>query len=77
MSDIKESITEEIRKLRVKYDIQQKRIDDTGYSEDDLGDSLNKMAEQDPILDRLWVREQLWSRIRGLEEILQILEKEK
>ena len=76
MFDIKPELIEEIRKLKEKYDIQQKRIDDEGYSEDDLGDSLNKMAEQCPILDRLWVREQLWSRIRGLEEVIQILERE-
>ena len=77
MSDIKESIVKEIEKLRVKYDIQQKWIDDAGYSEEDLGNLLNKMEEQYPVLDRLWVREQLWSRIRGLEEVIQIIEKEK
>ena len=75
--EIKENIKEEIKKLKERYDIQQKWIDDAGYSEDDLGDSLNKMAEQCPVLDRLWVREQLWSRIRGLEEVIQILEKER
>ena len=70
MSDIKESIIEEIKKLQERYDIQQKKIEDAGYSEDDLGNLLNKMVEQYPVLDRLWVREQLWSRIRGLEEVL-------
>lgn len=74
--DIKEKLIEEIEKLQERYDIQQKKIDDAGYSEDDLGNLLNKMVEQDPVLDRLWVREQLWSRIRGLEEVLQIIEKE-
>ena len=64
-------VIKEIEKLEEKYDIQQKRIDDAGYSEDDLGNLLNKMVEQYPILDRLWVREQLWSRIRGLEEVLE------
>jgi len=73
MSDIKENIKEEIKKLKERYDIQQKEIDDAGYNEDDLGNLLNKMAEQDPVLDRLWVREQLWSRIRGFEEVMQIL----
>ena len=76
MFDIRAELIKEMEKLRVKYDIQQKKIDDAGYSEDDLGDSLNKMAEQDPILDRLWVREQLQSRIRGLEKVMQIIEKE-
>ena len=75
MFNIKEKLIEEIKKLKERYDIQQKKIDDAGYSEDDLGDLLNKMAEQCPILDRLWVREQLWSRIRGLEEVIQIFEK--
>jgi alcohol dehydrogenase class IV len=70
MSDIKESIIEEIKKLQERYDIQKKKIEDAGYSEDDLGNLLNKMVEQYPVLDRLWVREQLWSRIRGLEEVL-------
>ena len=76
MFDIRAELIKEMEKLRVKYDIQQKKIDDAGYSKDDLGDSLNKMAEQDPILDRLWVREQLQSRIRGLEKVMQIIEKE-
>ena len=71
MSDIKEKIIEEIKKLKERYDIQQKMIDDVGYNEDDLGNLLNKMVEQYPVLDRLWVREQLWSRIRGLEEVLE------
>ena len=76
MSDIKAELIEKIRKLKERYDIQQKKIDDAGYSEDDLGNLLNKMEEQYPVLDRLWVREQLWSRIRGLEEVIQILERE-
>lgn len=77
MFDIKAELIEEIKKIQEKYDIQQKKIDDAGYSEDDLGNLLNKMAEQYPVLDKLWVREQLWSRIRGLEEVIQIIEKEK
>lgn len=77
MFDIKAELINEIRKLKERYDIQQKKIDDAGYNEDDLGNLLNKMAEQYPALDRLWVREQLWSRIRGLEEVLQIIEKGK
>ena len=77
MFDIKAELIEEIRKLKERYDVQQKKIDDAGYSEDDLGNLLNKMAEQYPVLGRLWVREQLWSRIRGLEEVIQIIEKEK
>ena len=77
MFDIKAELIEKIRKLKERYDIQQKEIDDAGYSEEDLGNLLNKMAEQYPVLDRLWVREQLWSRIRGLEEVIQIIEKEK
>lgn len=77
MFDIRAELIKEIEKLRVKYDIQQKKIDDAGYSEEDLGNLLNKMEEQYPVLDRLWIREQVWSRIRGLEEVIQILEKEK
>ena len=77
MFDIKEKLIEEIKKLQERYDIQQKRIEDAGYSEDDLGNLLTKAVEQYPVIDRLWVREQLWSRIRGLEEVLQIIEKEK
>ena len=76
MFDLKAELIKEIKKLRERYDIQQKKIDDAGYSEDDLGNLLNKMEEQYPVLDRLWVREQLWSRIRGLEEVIQIIEKE-
>lgn len=69
-------VIKEIEKLEEKYDIQQKRIDDAGYNEDDLGNLLSKMVEQYPVLDRLWVREQLQSRIRGLEEVIQMIEKE-
>lgn len=73
---VKENIMKEINKVEEKYDIQQKQIDDAGYNEEDLGDLLNKMAEQCPILDRLWIREQLWSRKRGLEEAIRIIEEE-
>ena len=76
MFDIRAELNEKIRELKERYDIQQKKIDDAGYSEDDLGNLLNKMEEQYPVLDRLWVREQLWSRIRGLEEVIQIIEEE-
>lgn len=77
MFDIRTELINEIKKLQERYDIQQNKIEDAGYSEEDLGNLLNKMAEQFPILDRLWVREQLWSMIRGLEEVIQIIEKEK
>lgn len=76
MPVLKEKLIEEIKKLQERYDKQQKKIEDAGYSEDDLGNLLNKMAELYPVLDRLWVREQLGSRKRGLEEVIQILEKE-
>ena len=77
MFDVKAKIIEELEKLQERYDKQQKEIDNAGYNEDDLGESLNKMAEQCPILDRLWSREQLCGRIRELEKVIQIIEKEK
>lgn len=80
MPNLKEKLIEEKKKLQERYDIQQKKIDDAGYSEEDLGNLFNKLAEEHPILypvfDNLWVRELLWSRIRGLEEVIQIMEKE-
>ena len=72
---IEKFIELEIKKLKERYNIQQKEIDDAGVSEDDLGNMLSKAIEQYPVLDRLWVREQLWSRIRGLEEIIQIIQR--
>ena len=76
LSILKEKLIEEIKKLKERYDIQQKRIEDAGYSEEGIGNLLTKVIEQYPVLDRLWVRETLWSRIRGLEEVIQILERE-